>query len=182
MWANHAMVQVKFRAGAQMYRKDFSVNTVKIFRWANCALIIVVVILSTVFVRGLIARSGSFTFSPEARDPAVIVGTSEPDSVQSLSHYITVVGRKRLFKKGAQPAVDRSVERVHRLTVQQLASSLTLVGIVGGNELVAVIRDGKSKKTHSLKVGEYINELMIEEITRNSVILLYESETMELKL
>jgi hypothetical protein len=153
-----------------------------ILKTINRALIVIIIVVVIVGIRGLILRSTPFSIDPVMEKTRIATNSHKPDTIQDLSYYLSIVGKQQLFKKDAQPDFDRSARKIQRLTVQQLAASLTLVGIIDGEEPVALIIDNRTKKEYSLKVNEYINELLIKEITNYSVILTYEDESLELKL
>ena len=147
----------------------------------NRVLIVTVVVVAVVGIAGLFTRGGSFNLEPAAAsvEAADAVGL---EMTSDLSRELAAINHKTLFKGGGAPERDTGSAQINRQTIQDLAASLTLVGIVAGDQPVALIRDDVAKKTYTLRTNEYVDVMLLKEITHNSVVLEYQGESLELKL
>jgi len=164
-----------------MYSKNKSA-AVRTLKYTNRVLLMVVIAIGIIGIYGLFSRSASVDFFPRERDTLVELPLQETSDNLELDQYLAIVNKKQLFKKSVRRAVDRASRGAHRKTIQELAAPVVLIGIVGGEEPVAILKNARSNKTYSLKQGEYLDDLLVQEIKANSVILTYESESLELKL
>lgn len=95
--------------------------------------------------------------------------------------YAEFFRKREVFKIYEKPA-PFVAPSVAKATLAELASSLTLSGIIFEKEPQAIIEDKKSGKTYFLKKGDYLNAIKIEDIQKGKVRLRHDSETMDLEL
>ena len=65
--------------------------------------------------------------------------------------------------------------------ISQLASNLKLVGVIWSDTPQAMIEDAQGGKTYLVSAGEYVGQLKINKITRNSVFIGKDQEEWELR-
>ena len=157
-------------------------DTMTALKRLNQFLTVAVLIVAVMSLWGLWARSAPFELAPPPAPPADAVQIDAATADGELLRYVNTISRKELFKKGVPEPDDPVEDRVQRKTLQDLTLPLRLIGIFAGEEPVVLIRDNLNEKTYTLRVNEYLDALMIKEIRLNSVILMYEDETLELRL
>jgi len=108
------------------------------------------------------------------------VSTAAPETqLRPLADYMAAVEQRNPFTGSAslfQPLIKTAR---HRL--EELASSLIVVGIDRGPQPEAIIEDTTQQRTHFVKVGDEINGLLIKEISPKGVIVGYEGEELLLQ-
>lgn len=65
--------------------------------------------------------------------------------------------------------------------MSQMASNLKLVGVIWSDNPQAMIEDSQGNKTYLVGPGDYVGQLKVNSITRNSVVLSKDGETWELR-
>ena len=104
-----------------------------------------------------------------------------------LQYYTSIIGKRNLFRT-IQPQPIRAVPvknsppQVHVPTLGELASDLTLVGVINSGELQAIIVSKKNQKTYYLNAGQTIGEIKIIRIQENRVTLGYNDQTLDLTM
>ncbi len=106
---------------------------------------------------------------------------ASPD-LKPYSFYAQSIGGWPLFGLRERSAPKSREVQKPAVTLNKLMANLSLMGIIGGKEPQAIIWDRKSKRTYYLKEGQYLDEIMIQEIKKGKVILKYKDETTELVL
>jgi len=106
--------------------------------------------------------------------PGEAAGT-EP--TKPYSYYSKDIGSRDIFKpvvQGNKGAVDRGR--------QSIKEKFSLIGVITGEELQAAIEDKSASKTYFVFKGDYIDDVLVEDILVNKVILDYRGEKFELML
>ena len=124
---------------------------------------------------------------PTVRVPDVSAQPAEGPSASApeLSEMPSLAGSvsRPLF---SAPAAEPSGARPSSApsgTAQQLASRLTLLGIVAGEPPQAIIEDAQTKKTHFVTTGQAVADgAVVSQVLENRVILDFQGETIELTL
>jgi hypothetical protein len=124
---------------------------------------------------------------PPLPTPAVAVTAPEPDepvappSPPDMPSVSASVSRT-LFAPPAPPAAAAPGAAV-TAAARQLATRLTLMGIVAGNPPQAIIEDAESKKTFFVSAGQPVVEgAVVEQVLDNRVILDAGGQKIELSL
>ncbi len=89
------------------------------------------------------------------------------------------IDRRDVFKARRKPR-KRRMEKAGP-TIRTLIKDLTFLGVIGDEDPTAIISDRDSRTTNYRKVGQFIGELEVIEITRNSVVMRYKDEEERLK-
>ena len=98
---------------------------------------------------------------------------------QPALHYVEIVKRRNAFSPISLSEREEAASGVQGL--REMAEDLSLVGISWyKQEPLAMIEDKKEKKTYFLKEGDNIKSFKVKQILKNSVILSFEDETLEL--
>jgi hypothetical protein len=87
---------------------------------------------------------------------------------------------RKLFRQ-AKGESRRRPQRAN-VTLSELSRKLTLQGILGGDSPRAIILNGSTRQVLYLAQGEYVGEIQVVEIRKNSVLLSWKEETLELIL
>jgi Tfp pilus assembly protein PilP len=113
---------------------------------------------------------------------------------KSLSYYLAPLRIRSIFQN---PTVEKAAPIVAvvkptpgptapppppKPTLAELASDLTLLGVISSGDPQAIISSKKTQKTFYVTVGQMIGEIRISRITENRVQLTYDNQTMELSL
>lgn len=116
----------------------------------------------------------------------LVTESGDQQDIQSASSPGRMANRTAAFPYKAidRPDVfqaNRRVQSSKRLetagtTIRNLTKNLSFRGVIGNEEPEAIIFDKNSGNTHYRVVGQFIGELEIIEITRNSVTLKYKDE------
>jgi len=100
-------------------------------------------------------------------------------TLRPLEYYTSVVGKRGLFKP---PETSKKDPAEVPLAIKQMVKNLNLVGIIKDEEYQVVIEDRRAKEIHSVYKGDFIGEIMIEDIFEDKVILSYGGDTIDLSL
>ena len=153
-------------------------------RLANRILLIVLVGLSAYLSLDLIRPRSEETLSVTIDLKA---GQDEeegeaPQNPKPYSSYARSIGGWPLFRLRESSTPKSPEVQRPAVALNKLMANLNLMGIVGGKEPQAIIWDRQSKRTYYLKEGQFLDEIMIQEIKKGEVILKYKDETIELVL
>ncbi|MFC1572250.1 hypothetical protein ACFL6M_01500 [Candidatus Eisenbacteria bacterium] len=85
------------------------------------------------------------------------------------------IDRPSVFRTAEAPRRSRRLEAAAP-TIGSLIQKLSLLGVIWGDQPVAIIADQSGNQTNYRTVGQFIGELEIIEITRRSVTLRYKDE------
>ncbi len=99
--------------------------------------------------------------------------------LRPLEYYTSVVGKRSLFKP---LETSKKGPAEVPLAIKQMVKNLNLVGIVKDEEYQVIIEDRRAKKIYSVYKGDFIGEIMIEDIFEYKVILSYGEDTIDLSL
>ena len=105
----------------------------------------------------------------------------EEKQIKPLSYYQEEISKRNLFKAGASSPKSKKVIPVGP-TFKDLVKNLYLLGIVSGDSPQVIIEDRKLNKTYFLYIGDYMEDVKIEEIHSDSVLLEYKGERVSLFL
>ncbi len=104
---------------------------------------------------------------------------TQPESVPAIAPVAT----RPLFQGASAGPATTDQSGSASAAAQAVASRLSVIGIVAGNPMQAIIEDSKTKKTYFAIMGQRIAEgLLVQEIRQNRVILTLNGETIELSL
>ena len=110
---------------------------------------------------------------------------------QDFSVYETAFQKRNPFtapgtnlpppKEGEAPAPAGAAQATSNAPViNQMMSSLKLVGISWGNEPLAMIEDAESTRTYFVKKGAEVKGMKVQEISKEKVTLTYEGQEAQL--
>ena len=106
------------------------------------------------------------------------------DPMQAIDSLASAASRP-LFQQERSPEVSepRATPRVMTEQAKTLATRLSLIGVVDGDPVQAIIEDSQTQKTYFVTVGQPVVEgLQVVEIRPNRVILELNGERIELAL
>ncbi len=152
-------------------------------RFANRILLILLIGLSAYFILDLLSPRPEKSLSvPTNLVRSQAKGKEASPDLKPYSFYTQSIGGWPLFGLKERSAPKTREVQKPAVTLNKLMAALSLMGIIGGKEPQAVIWDRKSKRTYYLKEGQYLDEIMIQDIRKGKVILKYKDETTELVL
>jgi len=99
------------------------------------------------------------------------------DPAKPYSYYSKDIENRNIFKP-----LGRSGKKGVNAGTMSIKENLNLIGIITGEELQAAIEDKSSGKTYFVYKGEYIDDILVEDILENKVILDFRGERFELTL
>jgi len=103
----------------------------------------------------------------------------EAQGHQPVLHYVEMVRRRNAFSPITLAESEEALSGDQ--TLRKMAEDLSLVGISWHQQQpLAMIEDKNANKTYFLKQGDTIKSFKIKQILKNSVILSFEDETLEL--
>ena len=111
------------------------------------------------------------------KEEAVSKEAADIEPTKPYSYYSKDIGSRDIFKPVVQDregAVDRGQ--------QGIKDKFSLIGVITGEELQAAIEDKTASKTYFVFKGDYIDDVLVEDILVNKVILDYRGERFELML
>lgn len=110
---------------------------------------------------------------------AAIPPEDEPkeEPAKPYSYYSKDIENRNIFKP-----LGRSGKKGATEGTMSIKENLNLIGIIAGEELQAAIEDKSSGKTYFVYKGEYIDDILVEDILENKVILDFRGERFELTL
>lgn len=152
------------------------------FHTAGMSLLILLFILTAYQgARVYIFPESQLTVRRPLTPPPAAIPLRALDEFKPFLQYAEIFKKREIFKIYERPS-PFVAPAAPRATLTELASSLSLSGILFGKEPQAIIEDKKTGKTYFLKKGEYLHNIKIDEIQRGKVRLRLDSETLELEL
>ena len=109
-------------------------------------------------------------------------------SARDFSEYEKAIQRRNPFVPPGQPAAPTKAGEVPAAApmsanvpvINQMMSSLKLVGISWGNEPLAMIEDSENTRTYFVKKNGEVKGMKVQEISKEKVTLTYEGQEAEL--
>ena len=149
--------------------------------WTRIAMIslgVVLVLEVVLLIVQAAAPTPTITIPPPIKTASVETEVSKPD-VPSLADAAS----PQLFSAVAETATTSSGRNQPSSTANQLASRLTLLGIISGEPPQAIIEDTKTKKSYFVTTGQIVVEgAVLEKVLETYVILDLYGEKIELTL
>ena len=111
-------------------------------------------------------------------DQGIVFSTPKP-----FGYYAERFNKKNIFQvpiPSPPPNSQSSQAENQGVGDQPLIKNLNLVGIVIDQKPIAIIEDLQTQETLFLSAGDHIREAVIEEIKKNTVVLKYKGEHIEL--
>jgi hypothetical protein len=141
--------------------------------------------LSFVLVAGIAAllfflsRPLALPSSSPAPGKAGVISETDED-VRREEPGLAPFNPRRLF---AQPKIaSRSAENRANVTLSELAKKLVLRGILWGESPKVILENRGTEQVLHLSEGEFVGEIRIAEIRRNSIVVAWKDQTLELTL
>jgi type II secretory pathway component PulC len=101
--------------------------------------------------------------------------------MRPLSYYDDEISRRDVFKKIInESALLKPIATAPAF--KELVKDLHILGIISGSQKQVIIEDSKSAKTYFLGVGDYLEEIKIDEINADNVVLEFKDEKIVLFL
>jgi len=137
---------------------------------------------------------GSHVSPPQATNLAQEQPEGTGSLEEPLAYYLDAIHKRSIFRNPSLEKQNAPVAAVKATlppvvpppppqpTLAELASDLTLVGVITSGEPQAIISSKRTQKTYYVTVGQMIGEMMISKISENRVQLTYNGQTMELSL
>ena len=116
---------------------------------------------------------------PLVVDEKVIEPKIEPkQDKKPFEFYLEGIKNRRVFvsesgQEAGKPIISADLD---------LMKDINLVGIISGENPQAVIEDKKTRKTYYVNKGQFINELLVEDIQEGKIIINYKGQRFELYL
>jgi len=109
---------------------------------------------------------------------AEMEGADEPIAAPTRSKLDLGVGRFFV------PSKTTPVARVQRanVTLSELSRPLKLLGVLGGDPPQAIVSHATTGQVLYLSPGEFVGEILVEEVRGSSVLLSWKDQTLELVL
>ena len=114
---------------------------------------------------------------------SVLDDTASQEKVVPESHYVDALQNPNPFTGTAEEL--KVVEEVARgpsasEQLSEMAKGLVIVGINRGPSPDAIIENAQEKRTFFVKVGDKVNEMTVKEIKRDTVVLSYQGQDVEI--
>lgn len=106
----------------------------------------------------------------------------EPKLPPSLSYYADVLSTRQMFKLYEAPKPTPTGTPKQKVTLQQLLSGYTFVGVIYGEVPQAIVEEKRSGQSFYLIAGQSLGEIKIEKIERGKITISYEEERMEISI
>jgi len=163
------------RSISPLSQKYFSILYIRRIIWVAFILSGIYLVISLIYPSfGL--REVSLPTVTEKKVIQPIIGLKQEQ--KPFEYYLEGIRNRRIFVSESAPVEEKTVS----VADADLIKDLNLLGIVSGENPQAVIEDKKTKKTYYVNKGQFINELMIEDIQEGKVILNYKGQRFELYL
>ena len=139
----------------------------------------------------LIMEVGGLVMEATRRQPVIVAPRQLPVPAASANASTTPFDEMPTLASSVSGSVfasspsssTASVRAMPSATAKQLASRLTLMGIVSGEPAQAIIEDAQTKKTYFAVIGQMVVEgALVEQILQNRVVLDMNGEKIELAL
>ena len=102
----------------------------------------------------------------------------ENPGLKAFDYYAAFLKKRNIFDYGS---ADTSAGTTPAAPAGQLPEHLKVVGIILADKPEVVIEDTQSKQTYFVQEGQKTGDLEIERIKGNSVVLLYQGQTIEVE-
>lgn len=99
-----------------------------------------------------------------------------------VSYYTDVLAKRQMFKLYEVPKLKPTGPPKPKVSIQQLISGYTFVGILFGDVPQAIVEDKKTGQSFYLTAGQSLGEIKIEKIEKGRVTVSYEGETMNISI
>jgi type II secretory pathway component PulC len=163
------------RSISPLSQKYFSILYIRRIIWAAFILSNIYLVISLVYPWFGLTK----IYLPKVKEERIIEPIAEPkQDKKPFEFYSEGIRNRRIFVSESAPVEEKTVS----VADADLIKDLNLLGIVSGENPQAVIEDKKTKKTYYVNKGQFINELMIEDIQEGKVILNYKGQRFELYL
>jgi hypothetical protein len=114
-------------------------------------------------------------------EPSGTAVSPAEDHLQPLASYRESIIARNPFALAARRTIEAPGQQASQTRLQELVSTLSVVGISRGAVPEALIEDTVAKRTHFVKVGDTVNGVTVASIDEGGVTLSYEGETAVLK-
>ncbi len=104
------------------------------------------------------------------------------EEVQPLSYYSDSVNKRQMFKIFEAPKPKTVEQQKPKVTLQQLLSGYTFVGIIFGDVSQAIVEDKKSGQSFYLTSGQMLGDIKIENVEQGKVSVSLGDETMDINI
>jgi hypothetical protein len=130
-------------------------------------------------------------FSLDNKSSIKFEAPQDTSLLKKVSYYLEKARSRDIFKFGkffekemeqevvVQPPVE--IREVEPSKQEQLADRLSLVGIDWSDDPIAMVEDTNAKKTHFLRRGDTVDGIKVQSILKDSVVLFFEGEEVELR-
>jgi hypothetical protein len=156
-------------------------SQVKVVKITNGVLVFLVAVVAILAVRGGWVYSKQLEVLPASHE-ITAVELSGFESSASGGDNIAVIGRRQLFRKAPRAATRATGPTPALRTIRDLAAPLRLVGVVMGSPPYAIVENRTSGGSYDVRVGDVVNELVVDNIFEKYIVLRRDDETLELSL
>jgi type II secretory pathway component PulC len=108
--------------------------------------------------------------------------TEENIEVKPYEFYLNGITGRQIFKNSIASVENAQAGNPLNNVNLDVVKDLTLIGVVQGANLQAIIEDKKNQKTYYVTKGQFVGEFQIEEIYEGKVIINYKGQKFELYL
>ncbi len=98
--------------------------------------------------------------------------------VKPFEFYLQGIKGRQIFSSPIVQETERPPSNVNI----DLIKDMTLVGVISGENLQAVVEDRKTHKTYYVTKGQFIGQFQVEDIEEGKIILNYNGQRLELYL
>lgn len=168
-------------------------NTLKVSQWIYVTHKLkltqnLVYILSSLCIFFLIAQTffikNSLTFYPKESLPKNLtqnLSNSSTINSEEFKKLLTISNQRKYFKSIPKPK-PKAQKNEKIPTISEQATGLNIVGILDGDPPQAIIENTKDRQIYYLSENQKINDITIKTVKRNSVILTFNDEELELSI
>jgi len=163
---------------------DFSLDIRGINRFLTVVSLAMFFLLIFHFVNSIVGIEEQVEASFKVDEKTHEFKFQEVSALKKPSYYLEKARKRDIFAMTKEmPRIERGPEKTVPAIkeVAKKTEGFKLVGISWSDEPDAMIEDSKSKKTFFVKIGDLINDVKVESISKDKVILSYEGEEVELK-
>lgn len=163
---------------------NFSLDIGGINRFLTVLALAMFFLLTFHFVNSIIGIEEQVEASFKADEKSPPFKFQEVSVLKKSSYYLEKARKRDIF------AMTKDMPKIEKgpgnkpLVIKDVVKKtegFKLVGISWSDEPDAMIEDSKSKKTFFVRIGDLINDVKVESISRDKVILSYEGEEVELE-
>ena len=115
-----------------------------------------------------------------------VFSSQELSPLKSSSFYLEKARKRDIFKMVSQTVKEEEEEEAKATQeagkgIKKMTANLSLVGISWSEDPDAMIEDKKTNRTHFVKRGDSIGDVVVSGIFKDRVVLSYNGEEVELK-